>query len=88
MKPDWEWNGGFEAQSGFRDIKGRWVELIDPQMQPASRGRNVGEDTYVFQTSDLHPISAMLHEHARNETHCLPSITLSDSFPYCSSSGK
>ena len=87
-KPDWEWNGGFEARSGFRDIEGRWVELIDPQMQPASRGRNVGEDTYVFQTSDLRPISAMLHERARNETHRLPSITLSDSFPYCSSSGK
>ena len=35
-KPDWEWNGGFEAGSGFRDIEGCWVELIDPQMQPAS----------------------------------------------------
>ena len=37
-KPDWEWNGAFEARSGFRDIEGRWVELIDPQMQQASRG--------------------------------------------------
>ena len=86
-KPDWEWNGGFEAHSGFRDIEGRWVELIDPQMQPASRGRNVGEDTYVFQTSDLRSISAMLYERVTNETHRLPSITLSDSFPYRSSIG-
>ena len=86
-EPDWEWNGAFEARSGFRDIEGRWVELIDPQMQQASRGRNVGEDTYVFQTSDLRSISAMLHEHVINETHRLPSITLSDSFPYRSSIG-
>ena len=86
-KPDWEWNGAFEAHSGFHNIEGHWVELIDPQMQQASRGRNVGEDTYVFQTSDLCSISAMLHERVINETHRLPSITLSDSFPYRSSIG-
>jgi hypothetical protein len=86
-KPDWEWNGRFEARSGFRNIEGHWVELIDPQMQPASRGRNVDEDTYVFQTLDLHSISAMLYERVMNETHQLPSITLSDSFPYRSSIG-
>jgi hypothetical protein len=28
--PDWKWSGGFEALSSFRDIEGRWVELIDP----------------------------------------------------------
>jgi hypothetical protein len=86
-EPDWEWNGAFEARSGFRDIEGCWVELIDPQMKQASRGRNVGEDTYVFQTSDLRSISAMLCERVINETHRLPSITLSDSFPYRSSVG-
>jgi len=86
-QPDWEWNGGFETRSSFRDIEGRWVELIDPQMQLASRGRNVGEDTYVFQTPDLRSISAMLYERVINETHRLPSITLSDSFPYRSSTG-
>ena len=37
-KPDWEWNSGFEAHLGFHDIEGHWVKLIDPQMQPASRG--------------------------------------------------
>ena len=87
-QPDWEWNGGFETRSSFRDIEGRWVELIDPQMQLASRGRNVGEDTYVFQTPDLRSVSAMLYERVINETHRLPSITLSDSFPYRSSTGR
>ena len=89
-QPDWEWDGGFETRSSFRDIEGRWVELIDPQMQLASRGRNVGEDTYVFQTPDLRSISAMLYERVCvvNETHRLPSISLSDSFPYRSSTGR
>ena len=68
-KPDWEWNGRFEAHLGFCDIKSHWVELIDPQMQPASQERNVGEDTYIFQTSDLCSISAMLYEHVTDETH-------------------
>ncbi|KAF8875597.1 hypothetical protein CPB84DRAFT_1752637 [Gymnopilus junonius] len=41
--PDWEWNGNFEAHSAFQDIEGQWVELIDPDVQPASRGHNTGK---------------------------------------------
>ncbi|KAF8910004.1 hypothetical protein CPB84DRAFT_1842672 [Gymnopilus junonius] len=37
-EPDWEWNGSFEAWSSIRDVEGRWVEQIDPHVQPASRG--------------------------------------------------
>ncbi|KAF8913254.1 hypothetical protein CPB84DRAFT_1742606 [Gymnopilus junonius] len=37
-EPDWEWNGSFEARSSIHDVEGRWVEQIDPHVQPASRG--------------------------------------------------
>ncbi|KAF8880087.1 hypothetical protein CPB84DRAFT_282601 [Gymnopilus junonius] len=86
--PDWEWNGNFEAHSAFRDIEGQWVELIDPDVQPASRGRNTGEDTYIFETSDLCGTSAILYERVKDSIHHLPSVAVSDSFPYRSSLGE
>ncbi|KAF8874313.1 hypothetical protein CPB84DRAFT_1853644 [Gymnopilus junonius] len=86
--PDWEWNGNFEARSAFQDIEGQWVELIDPDVQPASRGRNTGEDTYIFETSDLCGTSAILYERVKDSIHHLPSVAVSDSFPYRSSLGE
>ncbi|KAF8874718.1 hypothetical protein CPB84DRAFT_1829332 [Gymnopilus junonius] len=73
--PDWEWNGNFEARSAFRDIEGQWVELIDPDVQPASRGRNTGEDTYIFETSDLCGTS-ILYERVKDSIHHLPSVAV------------
>ena len=56
--PDWEWNGGFESKGTFRDLEGRFVQQVNPERQPASRGRNVGEETYVFKSSELRAIAA------------------------------
>lgn len=60
--PDWEWNGGFESQGVLRDLHGHSIEQVDPQLQRASRGRNIGEDTYVFKTAELRCIAAMMYE--------------------------
>lgn len=84
---DWEWNGGFEARAVLRDIEGNWIELIDPLVWPASRGRNIGDDTYVFQTSELQGISALLYERLNEELHRLPSVSITNSFPYRSGTG-
>lgn len=85
--PDWEWNGGFEARAALRDIEGNWIELVDPLVRPASRGRNTGDDTYVFQTSELRGISALLYERLNPDLHRLPSILTTNSFPYRSETG-
>lgn len=80
--PDWEWNGGFEARSSLRDMEGNWIELIDLPVRAASRGRNVSDDTYVFQTAELCGISALLYERIFTDIPRLPTVSLSDSFPY------
>jgi hypothetical protein len=83
--PDWEWNGNFESHTVLRDLNGRCVELVDPQLQRASRGRNMGEDTYVFKTSELRAMAAMMYEKLEKET--FPKVNISDSFPYRTENG-
>jgi len=85
---DWEWNGSFEAQSTFQNIEGHWVELINPVIQQASRGRNSGQDTYVFRTAELRAIAALLQERIEGDFHRLPGVLQSPSFPYRSVEGK
>ncbi|KAF8198428.1 hypothetical protein BJ912DRAFT_1074363 [Pholiota molesta] len=82
---DWEWNGNFESQGVLRELNGRFVEQIDPQLQPASRGRNVGEETYVFKTSELRAIAALMYEKLEKES--LPKVPVTDSFPYRTGNG-
>ncbi|KAF8164425.1 hypothetical protein BJ912DRAFT_801995, partial [Pholiota molesta] len=77
---DWEWNGNFESQSMLCELNGRFVEQMDPNLQPASRGRNIGEETYVFKTSELRAIAAMMYERLEKET--LLKLPVTDSFPY------
>jgi hypothetical protein len=83
---DWEWNGNFETQGVLCDLSGRFIEQVDPQLQPASRGRNVNEETYVFKTSELRAIAAMMYE--RLEKESLPKVAITDSFPYRTGNGK
>ena len=85
--PDWEWNGSFEARATFQNIEGHWVELINPVVQQASRGRNSGQDTYVFRTAELRAIAALLQERIEGDFNRLPGISQSPSFPYCSVEG-
>jgi hypothetical protein len=77
---DWEWNGSFETTGVLRDLHARYISQVDPQLQRASRGRNKGEDTYVFKTPELRAIAAAMYERLSKET--LPKVPISDSFPY------
>ena len=79
---DWEWNGSFEARATFQNVEGNWVELINPVVQRASRGRNSGQDTYVFRTAELRAIAALLQERIDSDFHRLPGVSQSPSFPY------
>jgi len=56
--------------------------VIDPLLCKASRGRNVGKDTYVFRTAELRSMAALLHERVDEEFRRLPVVRLSDSYPY------
>jgi len=85
---DWEWNGSFEARATFQNIEGHWVELINPVVQQASRGRNSGQDTYVFRTAELRAIAALLQERIDSDFHRLPGVSQSPSFPYRSVEGE
>ena len=83
--PDWEWNGSFEAQATFQSIEGNWVELINPVVQQASRGRNSGQETYVFRTAELRAIAALLEARIESDFQRLSGVLQS---PYRSVEGK
>ena len=85
---DWEWNGGFESKGVFRDLEGRFVQQVNPDRQPASRGRNTGEETYVFKSPELRAIAATMDERLSKDHNSLPVVPISDSFPYRSATGK
>ncbi len=51
-----------EKLAVLRDLYGRYISQADPQLQRASRGRNRGEDTYVFKISELISIAAVMYE--------------------------
>lgn len=82
---DWEWNGNFEAVGVLRDLYGRFIMQVDPQLQRASCGRNKGEDTYVFKSSEIRAIAAVMYERLAKET--LPKVAITDSFPYRTENG-
>lgn len=84
---DWEWNGAYEPRASFRDLEGHAVELINPDVVPASCGRNKGESMYVFHTAELHAMSALLYERMAMQTHSLPNIAVMNSFPYRTEDG-
>lgn len=85
---DWQWMGNFEKKGIFQNIPGRSIELINPVIQRASRGRNAGEDTYVFRTADLRALSAVLYQKAVDEPGTLPEVPLTPTFPYRSAEGE
>ncbi|KJA13394.1 hypothetical protein HYPSUDRAFT_151636, partial [Hypholoma sublateritium FD-334 SS-4] len=84
---DWQWIGNFEKKGTFQNIPGRSIELINPVIQRASRGRNAGEDTYVFRTADLRALSAILYQRALEEPGTIPEVPLTPTFPYRSAEG-
>ena len=86
--PDWEWNGAFERRSTFQNAEGQWIDLIDPEVQRASRGRNVGSDTYAFRSTELRAMAAMIYQHISNNVSRLPEIMQTETFPYRSAEGE
>jgi hypothetical protein len=88
--PDWEWNGLMEpgaAMSGLRDIEGSRIDLVDADLCPRTQGRDIGSSTYVFRSSDLRDLAAILYERLANDLHRLPTVSATDSFPYRSEKG-
>lgn len=77
---DWEWLGTFEPQGVLRDLNGQFIEQVDPQLQRASTGKNLGNNIYAFRTSELRSIAALMFERLGKET--FPKATITDSFPY------
>jgi len=86
--PDWEWIGSFENHSSFREAEGRWFDVVDPVIESASRGRNVGTPTYIFRTSELRATAAHLFERVKTDINRLPEVVPSDSFPYRAEGGE
>jgi hypothetical protein len=88
--PDWEWTGLMEpgaAMSGLRDIEGSRIDLVDADLCPRTRGRDIGSSTYAFRSGDLRALAAILYERLINDLHQLPIIQVTNSFPYCSEKG-
>lgn len=86
--PDWEWNGAFEHRSAFQNAEGQWIDLIDPEVQRASRGRNIGSDTYAFRSTELRAMAAMIYQRISNDVSRLPEIMQTETFPYRSAEGE
>ncbi|KAF4615995.1 hypothetical protein D9613_011212 [Agrocybe pediades] len=80
--PDWEWIGLFEAGSLFHSISGRFFELIDPALHLASRGRNVGKQTYAFFTPELRAMAAVLYQRVGEDITKLVEVPQTPTFPY------
>jgi hypothetical protein len=90
-RPDWQCTGLFEAgvgNSNLRNIEGLWIDVVDPVLQQRSQGVDLGIPTYGFRTAELRAMTAVLHERLRDNLHCLPVVSLTDTFPYRSNGGK
>ena len=85
---DWQWIGNFEKKATFQNVPGRAIELINPVIQQATRGRNSGQDTYVFRTADLRALSAILFQKVLDDPGIVPEVPLTPTFPYRSAEGE
>lgn len=79
--------GALEYQGNLKDVPGWYFSQINPIYEPASRGRTPGEDTYVFQTAELHSMSAVLYERLHDDVLHLPTVSITPSFPYRNTAG-
>jgi hypothetical protein len=86
-RPDWEWNGAFEVRSIFQHAEGNWFELINPVIQLALRGRNIGSDTYAFQTVYLRAFATLLYQRVGQDVNHLPEVPQTPPFPHRSAEG-
>lgn len=87
---DWEWNGVFEGgagSTGLREMEGLWFEVIDPSLRDRTSGVEVGTATYAYATADLRGMAALLFERLKHDSHRLPVVPPSKTFPYRAQGG-
>ncbi|KAJ8085516.1 hypothetical protein PM082_004334 [Marasmius tenuissimus] len=85
MKPDWEWNGQFETaeRTMLQCLPGQMVEAVNPELTQATLGSKLFK-TFVFRTSDLCGLAAVLVEWLQDECRDgqLKKVTRSETYPY------
>ncbi|KAI0337896.1 hypothetical protein BDW22DRAFT_1487987 [Trametopsis cervina] len=89
----WEWVGTYEVLSGqtsSRELDGRFVEAVNPSTAFSSQLGKGDEQTYRMSSTSLRTIATLLFERVResDEANQLPTIKLSDTFPYRSLKGQ
>ena len=87
---DWEWNGVFEGgagSTGLREMEGLWFEAFDPSLRDRTSGVEVGTATYAYATADLRGMAALLYERLKQDSHRLPAVPPSTTFPYRAQGG-
>lgn len=88
----WEWTGSYETltgQTSSRELDGRFVETINPSTAFSTQPGRQDDQTYRIASSTLRFVASMLFERVRenSETNQLPTVTLSQTFPYRSAKG-
>jgi hypothetical protein len=87
---DWEWIGRFETLPGTTstcNVEGGWLQLVNPTVVPPTRPGNTSLTTYQFKSSEVVAIANLLYERLKTELDHLPSIPLSNTFPYRTNDG-
>lgn len=87
---DWEWNGVFESgagSTGLREMEGLWFEVFSPSLHDHKSGIEVGTATWTYATADLRGMAALLYERLKQDSHRLPAVPPSTTFPYRAQGG-
>ncbi|KAE9394509.1 hypothetical protein BT96DRAFT_943079 [Gymnopus androsaceus JB14] len=86
LRPDWEWGGQLEVphRAMLRGLLGHMIEPINPELGRPSQDPAASK-TYVFHTSGLWGITAILEERLRQDfaDGKVPNVSKSETFPYC-----
>lgn len=85
--PDWEWNGAFSATSDFTDIDSSLIECYSPALLPAITPSLDNKETFTVRTAEFRAVAALLFERSHDILHRLPTVALTDTFPYRLSDG-
>lgn len=80
--PDWEWNGSFVENADINDIEGQFVEVINPATGLGVSSGVKDVETFVFRTSDLWSIGALLYSRVQTTLHQTPTISQTAQFLY------
>ncbi|KAF7792170.1 hypothetical protein EIP86_003200 [Pleurotus ostreatoroseus] len=82
VEPDWEWDGTFIEGADLRDIDGICIEAINPLTASGTSARVKDIQTFVFRTSELQGIGALLYSKLQSELHRVQTVSSTIQFPY------